>query len=189
MRVAETYECKRKHSNVLVKPRHTVSHSHSHIMDQTKSHGQNESQGARKFKEPHKSMEDSIVKSRGITLPTKTCLVKAMVFPIVVYECESWTIKKTECWRIDAFQLWCWRRLLRVPWTARSSQSILKEINAEYSLQGLMLNTPILWPPDAKNWCTGKDPDAGKDWRQEEKWTTGDEMVGWHHRLDGHDFE
>ena len=97
MRVAETYECKRKHSNVLVKPRHTVSHSHSHIMDQTKSHGQNESQGARKFKEPHKSMEDSIVKSRGITLPTKTCLVKAMVFPIVVYECESWTIKKTEC--------------------------------------------------------------------------------------------
>ena len=83
---------------------------------------------------------DSILKSRDITLPTKICLVKAMVFPVVMYECESWTIKKAECQRIDAFELWCWRRLLRVPWTARrSNQSILKEISTEYSLEGLML--------------------------------------------------
>ena len=83
---------------------------------------------------------DSIFKSRDITLPTKVRLVKAIVFPVVMYGCESWTIKKTECQRIDAFELWCWRRLLRVPWTARrSSQSILKEISSEYSLAGLML--------------------------------------------------
>ena len=82
----------------------------------------------------------SILKSRDITLPTKVPTVKAMVFPVVMYGCESWTIKKAECWRIDAFELWCWKRLLRVPWTARrSNQSILKEINPEYSLEGLML--------------------------------------------------
>ena len=82
----------------------------------------------------------SILKSRDITLPIKVHLVKAMVFPVVMYECESWTIKKAEHQRIDAFELWCWRRLLRVPWTARrSSQSILKEIRPEYSLEGLML--------------------------------------------------
>ena len=111
-------------------------------------------------------------------------LVKAMVFPVVMYECESWTIKKAECWRIDAFKLWCWRRLLRVPWPARrSNQSILKEISPEYSFEA---ETPKLWPPDAKNWLLGKDPDAGKDWRQEEKGTTENEMVGWHHQLYGH---
>ena len=95
---------------------------------------------------------DSILKSRDITLPTKVHLVKAMVFPVVTYGCESWTIQKAECQRIEAFELWCWRRLLRVPWIARrSNQSILKEISPEYSLEGLMLNeTPILWPPDAK---------------------------------------
>ena len=83
---------------------------------------------------------DSIFKSRDITLPTKVCLVKAMVFPVVMYGCESWTIKKAESQRIDAFELWCWRRLLRVPWSARrSNQSILKEISPEYSLEGLML--------------------------------------------------
>ena len=83
---------------------------------------------------------DSILKSRGITLPTKVHLVKAVVFPIVMYGCESWTIKKAECQRIDVFELWCWRRLLRVPWTARrSSQSIVKEIMPEYSWEGLML--------------------------------------------------
>ena len=83
---------------------------------------------------------DSILKSRDITLPTKVCLVKAMVFPVVMYACENWTIKKAECQRIDAFELWCWRRLLRVPWTARrSNQSILKEISPDYSLEGLML--------------------------------------------------
>ena len=92
---------------------------------------------------------DSILKSRHNTLPTKICLVKAMVFPVVMYGCESWTIKKAECQRIDAFEPWCWRRLLSVPWTARrSNQSILKEISPEYSLEGLMLKLPILWPPD-----------------------------------------
>ena len=87
---------------------------------------------------------ESILKSRDITWLTKVCLVKAMVFPIVMYGCESWTIKKAEHWRIDAFELWCWRRLLRVPWTARrSNQSILKEISSEYSLEGLMLKLKL----------------------------------------------
>ena len=87
---------------------------------------------------------DSLLKGRDITLPTNICLVKAMVFPVVMYGCESWTIKKAECQRIDAFELWCWRRLLRVPWTARrSNQSILKEISPEYSLEGLMLNLKL----------------------------------------------
>ena len=135
---------------------------------------------------------DSILKSRDITLPTKICLVKAMVFPVVVYRCESWTIKKAECRRIDAFELWCWRRLLRVPWTARrSNQSILKEINPKCLLEGLMLKLKLqyFWPPDAKNWLIRKDPDAVKYWKQEKKRTTEDEMVGWHHWLDGHEFE
>ena len=94
---------------------------------------------------------DSILKSRDITLPTKVSQIKAMVFPVVMYGCESWTLKKAECWRIDAFELWCWRRLLQVPWTARrSNQSILKEISPECSLEGLMLklNSNTLAP-----WC------------------------------------
>ena len=87
---------------------------------------------------------DSILKNKDITLPTKVCLVKAMVFPVVRYGCESWTIKKAECQRIDAFELWCWRRLLRVPWTVRrSNQSLLKEISPEYSLEGLMLKLKL----------------------------------------------
>ena len=87
---------------------------------------------------------DSILKSRDITLPTKVCLVKAMVFPVVMYGCESWTVKKAECQRTDAFELWCWRRLLRVRWTARrSNQSILKEISPEYSLEGLILKLKL----------------------------------------------
>ena len=97
---------------------------------------------------------DSMLKSRDITVPTKVRLVKAMVFPIVMYGCESWTIKKDEHQRMDALELWCWRKLLRVPWTAtRSNQSILKEISPEYSLEGLMLKLklPTLWPPDEKN--------------------------------------
>ena len=97
---------------------------------------------------------DSVLKSRDITLPTKIHIVKAMVFPVVMCGRESWTINKTECQRIDAFELWCWRRLLRVPWTARrSNQSILKEISPEYSLEGVMAEAeaPIFWPPDAKN--------------------------------------
>ena len=149
-----------------------------------------------------------------------------MVFPVVMYGCESWFIKKAEHWRIDAFlkykfiyfnwrpitlqycigfaihqhestridafELWCWRRLLRVPWTARwSNQYILKEISLEYSLEGLMLKLKfqLLWPPDVKNWLIGKDPNAGKDWRREEKRVTEDEMVGWHHWLNGHELE
>ena len=98
---------------------------------------------------------DSIFKSRDITLPTEVRLVKAMVFPVVMYECESWTVEKAECRRIDAFELWCWRRLLRVPWTARrSNQSILKEISPGCSLEVMVLKlkeTPVLWPPDAKS--------------------------------------
>ena len=135
---------------------------------------------------------DSLLKSRDITLPTKVCIVKAIVFPVVMYTCESWTIKKAEHWRIDAFELWCWRRLLRVPWTARrSNHSILKEINPEYSLGRIEAEAeaPILWPPGAKSPLTGKDPDAGKDWGQEEKQGTEDEMVGWHHWLNGHEYE
>ena len=127
-----------------------------------------------------------------LPMPTKVCPVKAMVFPVVMYGCESWTIKKAEHQRIDAFELWCWRRLLRVPWTVRrSNQSILKEISPGCS--GLIertdveTETPIFWPPDEKSWLIGKDPDAGKDWGQE-KGMTQDEMVGWHHWLDGHGF-
>ena len=109
---------------------------------------------------------------------------------MVTYWCQSWTIRKAEHWRIDAFQLWCWRRLLRVPWTARrSNQSILKEIRPEDSVEGLMLKLQsfghLMQRPD----YIGKDPDAGKDWRREEKGTKEDGMVGWHHRLDGHEFE
>ena len=87
---------------------------------------------------------ESILKSRDITLPTKVCLVKAMVFPVVMYGCESWTLQKAEHQRIDAFELWCWRRLLRVPWTAgRSNQPILKEISSQYALEGLMLKLKL----------------------------------------------
>ena len=94
-----------------------------------------------------------------------------------MYGCESWTVEKAECWRIDAFELWCWRRFLRVPWTAkRSNRSIIKEISPEYSLDA---ETPIIWPPDAKKWVIVKDPDAEKDWSWEEKGMTEDEMVGW----------
>ena len=97
---------------------------------------------------------DSIFKSRDVTLPTKVCLVKAMVFPVVMYGFENWTVKKAERRRIDAFELWCWRRFLRVPWTARrSNQSILKEISPEISLEGdtAEAETPVLWPPHAKS--------------------------------------
>ena len=134
---------------------------------------------------------DSMLKSRDITLPTKVCLVNAMVFPVVMYGCESWTIKKAECWRIDAFELWCWRRLLRVLWTARrSNQSMLMEISPECSLEGLMLKLKLqyfghlMWKADSFE----KSLMAGKDWGQEEKGTTEDEMVGWHYWLDGHGF-
>ena len=125
---------------------------------------------------------DSILKSRDITLPTKVHLVKAMVFPVVMYGYESWPVKKAEHQRIDAFELWGWRRLLRVPWSARrSNRSILKKISPGCSLERLMLRLklPILWPPHAKSLLIGKNPDAGRDWGQEEKGTTEDEMAGW----------
>ena len=132
---------------------------------------------------------ESILKSRDITLPTKVHLVKAMVFPVVTYGCESWTIKKAEHRRIDAFELWCWRRLLRVPWIARRfNQSILKEISPGYSLEGLTLKLKLQYFGHLMRRADWKDPDAGKDWRQEEKGTTEDEMAGWHHRLNGHEF-
>ena len=132
----------------------------------------------------------SILKSRDIPLPTEVCIDKVMVFSIVMYGCESWTIKKAECWRTDAFELWCRRRLLRVPWTARSNQSILKEISPEYSLEGLMLNLKLQYFVHLRRRTDslGKDPDAGKDKRQEKR-ATEDEMVGWHYRLNGHEFE
>ena len=135
---------------------------------------------------------DSIFKSRDITLPTKVHLVRAMVFPVVMYGCESWTVKKAESQRIDAFELWCWRRLLKVPWTARrSNQSILKEISPGISLEGMMLKLKIqyfgylMWRVDSLE----KTLMLGGIWEQEEKGTTEDEMAGWHHWLDAHDLE
>ena len=127
---------------------------------------------------------DNILKSWDITLPINVHLAKAVAFPVVMYGCESWTIKKAECWRIDAFELWCWTSLLRVPWTAkRSNQSILKEISPEHSLVGQMLKLKLQY---FATWCKEltnlKDPDAGKDWRQEEKGMTGWQRMRW---LDG----
>ena len=132
----------------------------------------------------------SILKSRDITLSTKVHLVKAMVFPVVMYGCESWTVKKAERQTIDAFELWCWRRLLRVAWTARrSNQSILKEISPGYSLEGLILKLKLQYfghlMQRADSW---KDSDARKDWGCEEKGMTEGEMVGWHHWLSGYGF-
>ena len=125
---------------------------------------------------------DSILKSRDSTLPTKVCLVKAVVFPVVMYGCESWTVKKAERQSIDAFELWCWKRLLRVPWTARrSNQSILKEVNPGISLEGMMLKLKLQYFGHLIRRVIGKDFDAGKDWGQEEKGTTEDETAGWHH--------
>src|SRR5574340_531655 len=126
---------------------------------------------------------DSILKSRDITLPTKVCLVKGMIFPVVMYGCESWTIKKAEHQRIDAFELWSWRRLLRVPWTARrSSQLIIKEISPGCSLEGLMLKLKLQYFGCLMRRVDSLEKtDAGRDWGQEEKETTEDEMAGWHH--------
>ena len=122
---------------------------------------------------------DSILKSRDITLPTKVLLVKIMVFPVVLYGCESWTIKKSEHWSLDAFELQCWRRLLRVPWSATiSNQSILKEISQNIIGEtDAEAETPIMWLPNVKYWLIKKDHDAGKYWRQEEKMSTEDEMA------------
>ena len=132
---------------------------------------------------------DSMLKSRDITLPTKICLVKAMVFPVVMYGCESWTVKKAERWRTDAFELWCWKRLLRVPWTARrSNQSILKEISPGISLEGMMLKLKLQYfsckelTHWKRLWCWEGLGAGGEG-------TTEDEMPGWHHGLDGRESE
>ena len=129
---------------------------------------------------------DSILKSRHYFANNIPSIQEVM------YGCEGWTTKKTECQRIDAFELWCWQRLLRVPWTARrSNQSILKDISPECSLEGLMLKLKLqyfghlMWITDSFE----KNPYAGKDWRQEEMCTTEGEIVGWHHGLNGHEFE
>ena len=134
---------------------------------------------------------DSIFKSRDITSPTKVCLVKAMVFPVVMYGCENWTVKKTECRKIDAFELWCWRRLLRVPWTAkRSNQSILKEMSPGISLEGMMLKLKLQYFGHLMGRVDSLEKtEAGRDWGQEEKGTTQDEMAGRHHELNGHESE
>ena len=133
---------------------------------------------------------DSLLKSRDITLPTKVHLVKVMVFPVVIYGGESWTIKNAERWRIDVFELWCWKRLLRVL-DSKEIQPVNPKGNQSWIFIGRTdaeAETLILWPPDAKNWLTGKDRDAWKEWRQEEKRMTEDKMVGWHHQFNGHEF-
>ena len=133
---------------------------------------------------------DSLSKSKDITLLMKVHLVKVVVFPVLMYGCDSWTMKKAEHQRIDAFELWCGRLLRVASITRRPNQHILKEISPEYSLEGLILKLkPIFWPPDAKSWLIGKDPDAGKDWRREEKGMTEGKVAGWHQWLDGHGFE
>ena len=124
---------------------------------------------------------DGILKRRDITLPTKVRIAKAMVFPVVIFECDSWTTKEAESWRIVTFKLWCWRRLLRVPWTARrSNQPILKESNPECLLEdscwSWSFSTLATWCKELNHW---KRLDAGEDWGQEEKGATEDEMVGW----------
>ena len=126
-----------------------------------------------------------------MTLPTKVRLVKAMVFPVVMYGCESWTVKKAEHWKIDAFELWCWRTL-ESPLDCKEIQPVHPKGGQSWVFIGgtdAEAETPVLWPPHVKSWLIGKDPDARRDWGQEEKGTTEDEMAGWHHWLDGHEFE
>ena len=134
---------------------------------------------------------DSILKSRDITLRTKVYLVKAMVFPVIMYGCENWTIKKAEGQTIDAFEMWCWKRLLRA-FDCKGIQPVHPKGDQSWVFIGrtdIEAETPIIWPPDAKNWLTGKDPNSGKYWSWEEKGMAEDEMVGWDHRLNGPEFE
>ena len=134
---------------------------------------------------------DSMLKSSDITLPTKVRTVKATVFSGVMYGCESWTIKKAECWRIDAFELWCWGRLER-PLDCKEIQPVNPKGNQAWIFIGrtdVEAEAPILWPSDAKSQLIGKVPGAEKDWRQEEKGMTEDEMVGWHHWFSKHEFD
>ena len=133
---------------------------------------------------------DGLLKSRDVTLPTKVCIVKAMVFPVVIYGCESWDYK--ESW---APKNWCFwtvvlEKTLESPLDYKEIQPVHPKGNQSWIFIGRTdAEAPTFWPPDVKNWLIGKDPDAGKDWRWKEKGMTEDEMVGWHHRLDGHDFE
>ena len=132
---------------------------------------------------------DSVLKSRDIILPAKVHIVKAVVFPVVMYGCESWTIKMAEDWRIDAFQLWCWRTL-ESPLNYKEIKLVHSKGNQPWIVIGRTeAEAPVLWPPDAKNWLIGKDPDAGKDWGQVEKGMTEDDMIGWYHWLNRHEFE
>ena len=135
---------------------------------------------------------DSILKSRDITLPTKVHLVKAMVFPVVMYGCGSWTIKKAECWKNWCFWTVVLEKTPESPLDCKEIKPVHPKGNQSWIFIGRTdaeAETPVLWPPDAKNWLIWKDPDVGKDWRQEEKGMTEDEMVGWHHQLNGHEFE
>ena len=135
---------------------------------------------------------DSILKSRDITLSTKVHPIKAMVFPVVMYGCERWIINKAERWRTDALEKHVLEKALESPLDCKEIQPVHPKGNQSWLFIGRIdaeAETPIFWPPDAKKWLIGKDPDAMKDWRQEEKGTMEDEMVGWHHRLDVHEFE
>ena len=132
---------------------------------------------------------DSVLKSRNITLPTKVHIVKALVFPVVMYGCESWTIKKAECWR-RCFQTVVLEKILESPLDSKEIKPVNPKGNQPWILIGRIdAEAPIFWLPDAKNWLIGKDPGAGKDWGQEEKGMTEDETVGWHRRLNGHESE
>ena len=136
---------------------------------------------------------DNILKSRDIILSTEVLLVKATVFPVVMYGCQSWTIKKAECRRIDDFELWCWKRLLS-PLNCKEIQPVHPKVNQSWftlfiGRTDVEAETPIRWLPDANNWLIWKDFDAGKDWRQEEKGMTENEKVGWHYWCNGHEFE
>ena len=133
---------------------------------------------------------DSICKSRDITLPTKVCLVKAMVFPVIMYGCESWTLKKAECQRIDAFELWCWRRLLRVPWTAGDPTSLLKEISSGCSLEGLMLKLKLQYFGHLMRRANSLEKTLmlGKIEGRRRRGRSEDDMVGWHYQLNGYEF-
>ena len=134
---------------------------------------------------------ENMLKSIDITLPTKVRLVKVMIFPVVMYGCKSWTIEKVECQRIDALELWCWRRLLS-SLDCKGTQPVHPNGNKSWIFIGrtaVEAETPILWPLDVKNWLIGKDSDPGKDWRQEEKGMTENKTVGWHHWLNVHESE
>ena len=136
---------------------------------------------------------DNVFKSRDTILQTKVCIVKAMVFPVVMYGCDSWTIKKVELWRTDAFELYL-EKILETPLDSKEIKPVKPKRNQSWIFiertdTEAEAEAPVLWPSDAKYWVTGKDPDAGKYWRQKEKGMTEGEMVGWHHQINRHDYE